>query len=426
MPLTPDLPQRFADRMGQIAGPDFPTDLGVAVSGGGDSMAMLHLAAGWARVYGVRLRVVTIDHGLRVESASEAAMVANESAGLGLPHQTLRWTGWDGTGNLQDAARAARRSLIGRWKGDCAHVLMGHTQDDQAETLLMRLARGSGVDGLAAMGDRTFVPDDTAGGGWQILRPLLQISRAELRHYLNVLSIPYVDDPSNDDQSYARVRMRGLIGQEGLDIATLTATAQRMARAKEALSRRAFDMADRLVDPIWRGSGLTRLDRDGFTRLEAETQLRIMAAALQAASGAIYRPRANALDSALDRALGGGVTTLHGAMIVPQGDAIWIGREFAPVSDTQSIAGPDALWDRRWRLFGPDVNGLTVRALGEEGLSQASGRPRGSPPRALMQALPSVWDEGRLIGCRIPAIGLEFDQEYVPQRGELPQSLLAH
>ena len=99
--------------MGQCLGPDFPTDIGLAVSGGGDSMAMLHLAAGWARVYGVRLRVVTVDHGLRAESAAEAAMVAEEARSLGLPHSTLRWTGWDGQGNLQDAARAARRDLIG-------------------------------------------------------------------------------------------------------------------------------------------------------------------------------------------------------------------------------------------------------------------------------------------------------------------------
>ncbi len=204
------LEDRIAVELGQLLGPDFPSEIGLAVSGGGDSMAMLHLAAGWARAWGVGARVVTVDHGLRPESAAEAALVADEARGLGLRHDTLRWDSWDGRGNLPDAARQARLDLIGGWRGDLRHVLFAHTLDDQAETFLMRLRRGSGVEGLSAMAERRAVP-----GGWEVLRPMLSMRRAELRHYLAVLRIPYVDDPTNDDASYDRVRMRRAAGRAG-------------------------------------------------------------------------------------------------------------------------------------------------------------------------------------------------------------------
>ena len=262
MPVTPkaqttgfDLTRHFADQMGAMLGSNFPTDIGLAVSGGGDSMVMMQLAADWARVFGIRLWVATVDHGLRPESAAEAEMVKAEATEMGLPHTTLNWTGWNGRGNLQDAARQVRIDLLSLWRGNCRHVLMGHTQDDQAETVIMRLARGSGVEGLAAIRQRREIrssatqiqlgkgeispegppwPED-AGDTWEVLRPLLNVGRAQLRHYAKTLRVPFVDDPSNDDPAYARVRARKLIAEMDVDQATLAATATRMSRATEAL-----------------------------------------------------------------------------------------------------------------------------------------------------------------------------------------------
>ncbi|WP_237057663.1 tRNA lysidine(34) synthetase TilS [Loktanella sp. M215] len=423
-----------------MLGPDFPRDIAVAVSGGGDSMAMLHLAAAWARVYGVRLWVVTVDHGLRTESAAEATMVADACAALGLPHSTLRWTGWDGQGNLQDTARRARRDLIGGWRGVCGHVLMAHTRDDQAETLLMRLARGSGVDGLAAMAVRTTVraaaapvtcPDGppspaTPSAAFEILRPLLDTDRAALRHYLKTLHIPYVDDPSNDDDAYARVRMRRLIGAEGLDVATLADTARQMGRAQVALDRRAHDVAVQVMRDDATAPGAVVLDRDGFAWVEAETQLRILAAALQMVATATYRPRLDALEDALARLIGGGTTTLHGGIVVPRGDRVWIAREPARVAGRIAVGESQPLWDGRWRVFGPNIKGLSVGALGEAGLAQIAAKPAPRAPRLVLAGLPGVWDGDRLVACQPLRFGPRYVLEHHPPGGELPNRLLAH
>jgi tRNA(Ile)-lysidine synthetase-like protein len=238
-----DLNRRFAEEMGAFLGPDFPSDIGLAVSGGGDSMAMLHLAAPWARVMGIRLWVATIDHGLRAESAAEAALVAQACTDLGLSHSTLKWDGWDGKGNLQASARAARHDLLGRWRGSVQHIAFGHTEDDQAETVLMRLTRGSGVEGLSGMSARQTISDTALpnldSSAWTLLRPLLPTTRAELRHYLRVLHIPYVDDPTNDDLTYDRVKARkalDILAPLGLTAQTLAQTATRMARAVQHLS----------------------------------------------------------------------------------------------------------------------------------------------------------------------------------------------
>ncbi|MEZ5715745.1 MAG: tRNA lysidine(34) synthetase TilS [Paracoccaceae bacterium] len=172
----------------------------VAVSGGGDSMALLLLIEHWAREHGAKLSAVTVDHGLRPEAAGEAAMVAAFCAGRGIPHDTLKWSGWDGKGNLQAAARAARYRLIADWaraKG-VETVCLGHTRDDQAETFLMRLARKAGSDGLRGM-DRDF---EREGLRWA--RPVLGIGRADLRAFLERRGVAWVEDPSNQDEGFDR------------------------------------------------------------------------------------------------------------------------------------------------------------------------------------------------------------------------------
>ena len=420
------LQQRFNDSIGQLLGPDFPSDIGLAVSGGGDSMAMLALAHTWSRSYGVRLWVVTVDHGLRRESAGEAAMVAAECATLGWPHATLRWH-WDGQGNLQERAREARLALIDAWRGSVRHVLMAHTQDDVAETFLMRLRRGSGVEGLSAMAARRMVhlapedrvpltPDDVTGRcpapaqgrrpGFWLVRPLLGETRDDLRFFLRTLQVPWADDSSNANPDFERVRMRRLLEQmarAGLDTATLAATATRMARAREALHLRARDAGQGILRHDW-STGDILIQRDGFAAIEPDTQLRLLAHALQWVASQNHRPRSSALQALLDAALAGGGGTLHGCELVCGRMHLHVFREYAAVSDLRATVGQDRTWDRRWDIAAPDLRGLRVQALGQEGWLQIEPRPENGPGFRAARALPAVFDGARLVACA----GLEF------------------
>ncbi|MEM1236111.1 MAG: tRNA lysidine(34) synthetase TilS [Pseudomonadota bacterium] len=396
------LPQRFADEMGRLAGPDFPKEMILAVSGGGDSMAMLYLAAPWAHVMGIKLHVCTVNHNLRAEAPEEAALVARACAELGLYHQVLDWQ-WDGQGNLQDAGRQGRLDLINRWRGAVAHVLMAHTRDDQAETFLMRLARGSGLDGLSGMAavrevrlKDDFVPlaahpdgppwPSVLPGAFEVLRPLLSTTREELRHYLRVLKIDHADDPTNDDPHYDRVKMRQALpalAELGLTVDRLAGTAEHLAGAREAAHARAFEAhASCLIDDPGRGLFDITYDRDAFAKIERDTQMRLLAAALQYVSLEPYRPRRSALENALERALAGGATTLHGGYVYPHKSKLFICAEYERLKDLNSENG-------KWRgLYRTDNN--DVRPLGEAGAAQL--RDKTDLPARVLWPVPGVWD----------------------------------
>ena len=434
-----DLQARFAEAMGQLLGPDFPDDIGLAVSGGGDSMAMLTLTHNWTREFGVRLWVVSVDHGLRPDSRAEAELVARTCTELEHSHSILTWQGWNGQGNLQDAARAARLRLIDGWRGRVRHVLMAHTADDQAETFLMRLARGSGVDGLAGMAGKRFVPREetppTTGKGdapplalWSddgfwVIRPLLAMRREDLRHYLNVLKGEWVDDPSNNDPRFDRVRMRQAMEQLdalGLGVDRLSETAARMARAQEALRRRAADVAQ---DALRQEHGDILMSRDALEMVEVETRLRLMAGALQYISGADYRPRLRALEEATERVLSGGTATLHGCLIRAEKHDLRICREYGAVRDATAETG--ALWDGRIRISDEGIDELCVRALGEKGAAQLPQRPENWPFQSLI-AHPAVFDGVELVAFPPSGFGPDVHIDYEAGQGSLHSFLLSH
>jgi tRNA(Ile)-lysidine synthase len=253
----------------------------MAVSGGPDSTALMVLVARWRAALrrGPELIAVTVDHGLRPESAREARSVKRLASQLGVRHRTLRWTGAKPIAGLQEAARDVRyRLLAAAARGAGAtHVLTGHTRDDQAETVLMRMARGSGLAGLGGMPRETRIEDV------RLTRPLLAVPKARLIATLAAVGMSFVDDPTNRDPRFTRSRLRGLLpvlAEEGLDANRLALLARRLRRADETIEL-AVDLAiEALFDEAWPERGPIATDAERFLRLPAEVALRLLGRAI--------------------------------------------------------------------------------------------------------------------------------------------------
>ena len=379
--------------------PDPPETLGVAVSGGSDSTALLVLLHEWQQGGGPDLRAVTVDHGLRPEAADEAAHVARVCNDLAIPHDILHWQGWSGRGNLPDAARQARYALLSEWavSHNLCDVALGHTATDQAETFLMRLTREAGVDGLSAMRHKRVVK------GVTFWRPLLDVTRDNLRAMLLAQGMDWVDDPTNEDQTYDRVRARDALTQLdslGLGVDQLAHVAQNMADVRDTLYHYALKAA-RDIARIEAGDVL--LDRSGFLKLPPEIARRVMQESLKWVSGEPYGPRGRALAGVLAAATQGDDKTLHGCLIRQKGHDLRITREFNAVADQRAALG--AVWDGRWLLSGPKDSGLVVAALGKKGARQCPERHKTGLPAASLWASPAVWNGADLVAA--PLAGLE-------------------
>lgn len=391
MPVTPGIVARFQ----QTLSSQNQRRIALAVSGGGDSIAMMHLAV---RALGPeRFAVFTVDHGLRPEAAEEIALVGAQATALGLPHHVTRWT-WDGAGNLQNAARigrfAALRALVLKHKR--AEIWLGHTEDDQIETFLMRLARGSGVDGLAAM--RRWSTRDSL----PVFRPLLGIRRAELRDWLAETDLAWREDPSNDDARYDRIKARQMaaqLGDLGLTEKRILQTIDHMQAAQRTLQSSVRQFAG---THIRQEAGDLILAPDALDLAQDDAPRRAMAAAIGWISGGAYRPRFDALCDAVNAARDGRQMTLAGCLLIPQPDgAVRLTREVAATGAVDGIA--PILWDKRWLIEGPAETDMTVKALGEDIVQCPDWRDIGLPRQSLMSS-PSIWRGDTLLAA--PVAGL--------------------
>lgn len=389
-----------------------PPKVGVAVSGGGDSLALLHLLHDWG---GASLYVATVDHGLRPESRAEAESVARTCATLGLSHDILRLDRLP-PGNLMAAARQARFSALADWaqtRGLDA-VALGHTRDDQAETLMFRLMRGAGLDGLSGMAARHH----RLGVDW--LRPLLDVGRQSLRHDLRARGQVWVDDPSNDNPTFDRVRIRQAMTALGLDPAALARSAKALGDAQEVVVHAAQD----LVQGNLRVEAGDILLNQAIIEAPPELCRRIVAMAIRLIGGhgiggraknmrppkeTDTDPRGPALDRFLATLAAGSGATLAGVRAVvekPATDqgrpaACWrLGREYAAIGPPVAIEGGGTVWDRRFRVTGPDAE---VRALGPEGLAalarQGENWRQAGLPYASALTQPGIWRGGRLMAA---------------------------
>ncbi len=388
--MTADLAADFATAMTAALAGDRPAVLGVAVSGGGDSVALLHLARAWAAAQGVALTVATVDHRLRPEAADEARAVAVACQSLSLPHDPLIWDDWDGRGNVQAQARAARRRLLSDWAQRCgiAHVLLGHTADDQAETVLMELGRRAGAAGLSGMVDRR------AGEGVIWLRPLLGARRAALRDWLRGQGIGWIDDPSNDDPRFARIRARAALAAQPGAAQALTDLAQARRREVTALNAAAAELA-RACTP---DRGEWRLP---LTMLEAATpdlRRHLIGAALRYLAPPGPAPRGSALTGFLDRIAIGEGGPLHGVIARIRRGHLILTRDRTQVTAVHAPAGL-TVWDRHWhiRLAEPGQ----IAPLGPAGVARLADWRATGLTRSTLMAAPGLWVSGDLRGAAL-------------------------
>jgi tRNA(Ile)-lysidine synthase len=291
------------------------------------------------------LIVATVDHALRLESKREAAAVAKLARKLGLAHRTLRWSGKKPNTGLQQAARLARYGLLreAARKAGAAHILTAHTLDDQAETVLIRMSRGSGITGLGAMQRMAPLPSSPSslaregwGGGSAsrraennlppareivLVRPLLDIPKARLIATLRAGTIPFATDPSNRDPRFTRARLRGLMPQlatEGLDARRLALMARRLKRADAAIEAAVDRAHTELIADLGAPGAY---DAAGFARLPDEIALRLLGRAIARLGdeGPVELGKLEALKEALDAAQKAGISrfrrSLAGALV---------------------------------------------------------------------------------------------------------------
>jgi tRNA(Ile)-lysidine synthase len=402
--LSPDLAARFAGLFAPFR------HVVLAVSGGSDSMALMSLVAEWLRAEqatdSVTVTVATVDHRLRAESAREAEWVAEHSRALGLSHTTLVWSEEKPSSGVQERAREARYALLAAHARahPPAAVVTAHTADDQAETLLMRLGRGSGIDGLAGMAmERPLLPD----GSVRLVRPLLAVTKAQLLSVLEDAGLPWLEDPSNDRTDFERVRLRrsaAHLDALGLSNDKLALSASRLMRAREALDRVTDERLRALV--ATHGGVFASLPRQAWQSEPQEIRVRVLARLLAAYGGEAKPARLSqveALDDALTRDDRPHAQTLGGCILSKGRTTLRLYREPPAVAIPGVLlrAGQDVLWDWRFRVRYADGAGdaVSVRPLGLA--AYATLRDRSGldvrPPARAAAGLPAIWRGDELL-----------------------------
>jgi tRNA(Ile)-lysidine synthase len=406
-----------------------------AVSGGADSLALTLLLARWARARGGSVVALTVDHGLRPEAAGEARQVAFWLAARGIAHRALAAPVPlpSHRGGLQAAARAARYALLADWCRDagCLHLCTAHHREDQAETFLLRLGRGSGLDGLAAMAPVADL------GACRLLRPLLDVPRARLAATLDREGQAWIEDPSNRDLAYARVRLRKAwpaLDALGLSAGRIADAARHLRRVRAVVEAEVAALAARAV--VIHPAGHALLDPVPLAAAADEVAMRLLARVLAVVGGGAYTPRLDGLERlavALRAVVGasggfGRGRTLARCRVVGWRDRVLVCREPAALAPPVAVPseGAATVWDGRFRVTAlPSApSGLTVGALGSEIADIVPAALRRAVPGPARPALPALRDgAGRLLAA--PHLGWRRDGE-TPGREARYASVVFH
>ncbi len=374
-------------------------------------MALMHLVLQWREAAGratPRLTMLTVDHGLRPEAADEARWVTEQARAHGLDAVSLRWETNDKQSRIQADAREARYSLMAGY----AHshgldaLVTAHHLDDQAETLLMRLGRGSGVNGLAG------IPKKGQWAGFAVLRPLLDVPKARLVATLKAADISWLEDPSNEDTRFERVRLRQAMAELerlGIGPEALAQSAARLRRASEALETVCDKFLVRHAELCDAGYG--RIDRQAFLDAAEDISLRAVARMLQCVGGQVTPPRLAKLEAMVEAIRSGDQKprTLGGCRVEWKLNDILVLREAGRDGLPGLILKPgeSGLWDNRFHVsLEPNEKApVEVRALGNAGYGEVRARlgSTATLPEHAVDGLVSFWRDEKVL-C-VPPMG---------------------
>ncbi len=407
MTSSPDktVADTFAAAM-QSLGLDTPAPkIAVAVSGGGDSLALTLLMDEWVRARGGQMLALTVDHGLRAGSADEARALNAELQKRGISHEILNWQGDKPATHIQERARDMRYKLLAQKCADAGFdtLAVAHNAEDQIETFWMRLAHGSGLDGLAGMAAMS------QKNGLRIVRPLLGYTRATLRDICTAYGAAWAEDPSNTNEKFLRPRLRAfedMLAAEGLTPQRLAQTLQKLEGARGALQSVADNVMAAAVTRY--PAGYATLDPAKLLAEHPEFQRRVLSQILADIAPQEYRTGFDALENLRTDMLRENFngSTVAGCEIFPSKGALVFCRELAASAAPASLQN-GMVWDGRFRVSGyPTGDSLTIGVAGEAGIpmlrkhatnAPALARLMDATPAKILRVLAGIWQGQNLV-----------------------------
>jgi len=389
----------FAAAMGSFAPFESEPCIAAAVSGGPDSMALILLLDRWAKARGGSALALTVDHGLRPESGAEAARVGGWLGTWGIPHIILPWQGPKPATGLQEAARGARYELLAeacRARG-ILHLAAAHHRDDQAETVLFRVERGSGASGLAGMSASRSL------GAARLIRPLLAWPKPALVATCRSAGQEFIEDPSNRASRFARTALRDRLEADPKLYAELLATGHRAGLDRMAAEVGLAESLARIAEPRPDGAAIVDL-----AAADPGARPDVLSAALRMVGGVAYSPDRDAVTALIRKSEATGFrgASLAGCLVRRFRGALLVAREPGRVAPPLELSpGRWTRWDNRFALrIEPSAQGrFEVSALGAARYSELRRRTRSTKPALIAQTLPAISMDGRLMA--VPSLG---------------------
>ena len=339
--------------------------IAVATSGGADSMCLLYLTQLWCNDHNLELTALIVDHKLRTESTAEAQEVANIIQDRSIKAKVLTWEGKKPEANIHHHARKARYKLLTDYckREGIEKLLVAHNLQDQAETVLLRIYRGSGIDGIA--GINRYIKFN----GIEVIRPLLEVNRQQIEDTLKIAEWPWIEDPSNQNLKFDRVKVRQFIEKlpdKGTWLNRINLLASNARRAKDYLHQVTAEKLESCVE--FNEFGYASLNLNEFLKLHEEIGLRVLVVIFKALSGKEFKPRLNNLEHLYYKIQSKGLftVTLGNLKIKSKKSLIIFYRELYALEEKVALkAGITCVWDHRFQIKLQN-SGFFVGGLGQE------------------------------------------------------------